>query len=124
MRRLLLAVVVGSLAVGVAVPSSGSTASPEARSSAKNCPTPRSFMVGPFFADQLRARNATCSFARVHAKRWGRTRDCVMPRGGPSDDVCRVRRWRCVSRQTGYETSKATCRTAGGRKAIGFRFGS
>ena len=47
-----------------------------------------------------------------------------MPRGGPSDDVCRVRRWRCVSRQTGYETSRATCRTAGARKAIGFTFGS
>jgi len=122
MKRALLATSLLSLVV--ALPAGAPAASPEAQSSARSCPTSRDFMVGPFFAGNLRVRNASCAFARVHAKRWGRTRDCVMPRGGPSDDVCRVRRWRCVSRQTAYETSRATCRTAGARKAIGFTFGS
>jgi len=122
MRRSLLAIAL--VCVAVTVPAPAASASSQAESSAMRCSTSRDFMVGPFFAGNLRVRNATCSFARVHARRWGRTRDCVMPRGGPSDDVCRVRRWRCVSRQTGYETSRATCRTAGGRKAIGFSFGS
>ncbi len=79
-------------------------------------------MIGPFFADQLRARNTTCRFARVLAKRFGRSDACIA--GGPDNRDCRVRRWRCVFRQTAYETSRARGVTAGGRKAVGFRFGS
>ena len=123
MKRSLLLLALLSLAVAPAA--MASTASPEASSSAKSCPTPRGFMVGPFFADQVRARNTTCRFARILAKRWGRTRDCVMPDGGPSDRVCQVRRWRCVYRDIpDFEGGRTTCRTAGGRKAVGFRFGS
>lgn len=95
-----------------------------AQSGFERCSTPRDFRAGPFFADQLQARVVSCRSARRFVKRWGRTRDCVMPRGGPSDRVCFVRGYRCVTRQVGYETLRATCKRRGTRRAVKFRFGS
>jgi hypothetical protein len=90
----------------------------------ERCATPRDFTTGPFFADQVKARVVSCRAARRFVKRWGRTRDCVMPRGGPSDKVCFVRGYRCVTRQVGYETLRAGCKRRGTRRAVKFRFGS
>ena len=81
-------------------------------------------MAGPFFTDTLRARVVSCRSARKFVRRWGNTSDCVMPRGGPSDDVCRVGRYRCVSKQKGYELSRARCKRKGTFRAVGFNFGS
>lgn len=93
----------------------------------KSCSTPDGFMTGPFFADGLRVRVATCANGRKLVGRWGRTSDCVTPRGGPSDRTCRVGRYRCTYRQVGgaeSEVSRTTCRRRGTRKAVAFNFGS
>ncbi len=91
-------------------------------SALKRCATPETFMTGPFFADQVKARGVSCEAARRQVKRWGRTDDCVMP-DGPKDRVCRTGGYRCVTQRLGYELSRARC-TAGKRRAVGFRFGS
>ena len=86
----------------------------------KSCPTPRSFTVGPFFADQLRARGVSCRKARTVAKRWGNCRF-----SGRNDRVCRVRgRYVCRYRDIrGFEGGRTTCK-AGTSRAVGFRWGS
>jgi hypothetical protein len=115
MRRLVLA---GAIAAALV------SAPPAAAQDAfERCATPRDFTTGPFFADQVQARVVSCRSARRFVKRWGRTRDCVMPRG-PNDHVCFVRGYRCVTRQVGYETLRATCKRRGTRRAVKFRFGS
>ncbi len=120
-RIALLLLLAGTLAL--AVSASGASAA----SGVKSCSTPNGFMAGPFFADGLRVRAATCANGRKLVGRWGRTSDCVMPRGGPSDKTCRVGRYRCTYRQTGGEesaVSRTTCKRRGTRKAVGFNFGS
>ena len=98
-----------------------------ARSSVKRCSVPSGFMTGPFFADALRVRAVSCANGRTLVKKWGRTKDCVMPSGGPSDTTCKVGRYRCVYRRKGGEGSelaRSTCKRRGTRKAVGFDFGS
>jgi hypothetical protein len=106
------------LALALMVPAPAS-----ARTDLRSCPTKSSFMAGPFFVSKVRARAVSCTFARRLVKRWGRTRDCVFP-AGPSDVVCRVGRYRCVFRDTGYEGGRETCKRRGTRKAVGFNFSS
>lgn len=111
---MLLLVALGGLAAAPA----------QAQTGWERCATPRGFMTGPFFVSEVHARVVSCRAARRFVKRWGRTRDCVMPRGGPSDRVCFVRGYRCVTHQTGYETLRAGCKRRGTRRAVKFRFGS
>lgn len=86
----------------------------------KSCSTPSSFMVGPFFADQLRARGVSCDKARTVARRWG---NCQF--SGPNDKLCRIRgKYTCRYRDIpDFEGGRTTCK-AGETRAVGFRFGS
>lgn len=90
----------------------------------KQCSTAGGLRAGPFYADQLRARVVSCADARRFVTRWGNTRECIMPSGGPSDRVCRVGAYRCVYFDIGYETGRERCRRRGTRRAVSFRFGS
>lgn len=120
MRRLVATVVLLAAAAAAAAAPGAS-----ARSDLTRCSTPVGFTTGPFFASMVRARAVSCTFARRLVKRWGRTRDCVFP-SGPTDNVCRVGRYRCTYRRLGgegSEVSRATCKRSGTRKAVGFNFG-
>ena len=116
--RVALLAVLATCAVAVT-----SAPAASAASSAKRCATPTGFMAGPFLAEGVRARAVGCADARKLVRKWGRTKDCVMP-SGPSDRTCRVGRYRCVNATKGEELSRATCKRRGTRRAVGFDFGS
>ncbi len=122
MKRLTLALALVIVLVTAVGPSGASAAS-----SVKRCSTPSGFTTGPFFADTVRVRGVTCANGRKLVSRWGRTSDCVKPKGGPSDRTCRVARYRCTYRQIGgaeSEVGRTTCKRRGTRRAVGFNFGT
>jgi hypothetical protein len=90
----------------------------DASAALQRCSVPEGFTTGPFFVDQVKKRGMSCRTARRQVKRWGNTRACVYP-DGPRDRVCRAGRYRCVSRDAGYESSRISCRARG--RAVGFR---
>lgn len=122
MKRLTVAIVLVGVVAAALAPSGAAAAS-----RVKRCSTPSGYMSGPFFVDTVRVRAAKCANGRKLIARWGRTSDCIKPRGGPSDRTCRVGRYRCRNRRVGgaeSEVSRTTCKRRHTRRAVSFNFGT